>query len=212
MPFAKTGYETLLTPSNCVVVLVDHQPFQASSLKSTDVNLMLNNVVMLGKSARAFGIPTLLTSVLRERGGDIFPQLANIFPEQTPIDRTTINAWEDPRCVDWVKTTGRRKLVIAGLWTEVCLVFPVIHALADGYEVYFVTDASGGTTTEAHEMGIQRMLQAGAVPLTSMAFLCELLRDWAREEDAAKAAQIFLENGGATGTTLAWEWQLLKQA
>jgi nicotinamidase-related amidase len=108
-----------------------------------------------------------------------------------------------------VKSTGRRKIVIAALWTEICLAFPVIHALGEGYEVYFVTDASGGTSVEAHEMGIQRMIQAGAIPLTAGVFMAELQRDWAREETAGKVAEIMLEHGGASATNLAWELQLL---
>jgi hypothetical protein len=117
-----------------------------------------------------------------------------------PIDRTTITAWEDGRVVDWVRATGKKTLVFAGLWAEVCLVFPVIHALGDGYEVYFVTDASGGTSQEAHEMGIARMIQAAAVPLTTVVFMSELQRDWARTDQAAKLSEIILEHGGATAT------------
>jgi nicotinamidase-related amidase len=126
-----------------------------------------------------------------------------------PIDRTFINTWEDERCVKWMKNTGRKKIVFAALWTEVCLAFPVIHALDEGYDVYFVTDASGGTSVESHEMGIQRMIQAGAVPLTSVVFISELQRDWARMETAGKVGEILMDHGGASGTSLAWELQLL---
>lgn len=207
--FSKVGLQTMLTPDNSVLILIDHQPFQAAAVKNIDVGMMINNTVALAKTAKAFGVPTLLTSVLKDRGGLIFKQITDVFPEQTPIDRTFINTWEDERIVDWVKQTGRRKIVFAALWTEVCLAFPVIHALGDGYEVYFVTDASGGTSVEAHEMGIARMIQAGAVPLTSVVFMSELQRDWARQESANKLAEIILEHGGAAGTALAWELQLL---
>lgn len=210
--FSKIGLDTMLTPDNCVLMLIDHQPFQAAAVKNIDVATMINNTVSLAKTAKAFGVPTLLTSVLKDRGGLIFKQITDVFPEQTPIDRTFINTWEDQNCVDWVKSTGRKKVVIAALWTEVCLAFPVIHALGDGYEVYFVTDASGGTSVEAHEMGIARMIQAGAVPLTSVVFMAELQRDWARAESAAKMAEVILEHGGAVGTSLAWELQLLAGA
>jgi hypothetical protein len=132
-----------------------------------------------------------------------------VFPEQQPLDRTFINTWEDKNVVQWVEKTGRKKLVMAALWTEICLAFPVIHALGDGYEVYFVTDASGGTSVEAHEMGIQRMIQAGAIPITSGVFGAELQRDWAREATVPGLAQILLDHGGATSTNLAWELQLL---
>jgi nicotinamidase-related amidase len=207
--FSKVGLESMLTPDNSVLILIDHQPFQAAAVKNIDVGTMINNTVAIAKTAKAFGVPTLLTSVLKDRGGLIFKQITDVYPEQTPIDRTFINTWEDERVVDWVKQTGRKKIVFAALWTEVCLAFPVIHALGDGYEVYFVTDASGGTSVEAHEMGIARMIQAGAVPLTSVVFMSELQRDWARQESAAKLSEIILEHGGAAGTVLAWELQLL---
>ena len=207
--FAKVGLDTMLTPDNCVLMLIDHQPFQVAAVKNIDVALMINNVVALAKYAKAFNVPTLLTSVLQDRGGFILKPLTDVFPEQAPIDRTFINTWEDARCVDWVKKSGRKKIVFAALWTEVCLAFPVIHALGDGYEVYFVTDASGGTSVEAHEMGIARMIQAGAVPLTTVVFGAELQRDWARLESAAKVAEILLEHGGASASSLAWELQLL---
>jgi len=205
----KIGLDSMLTPDNCVVVLIDHQPFQVAAVKNIDVSLMVNNVVALAKYAKAFNVPTLLTSVLKDRGGLILKPLTDVFPEQTPIDRSFINTWEDQRCVDWVKKTGRKKIVFAALWTEVCLAFPVIHALGDGYDVYFVTDASGGTGVEAHEMGIARVVQAGAVPLTTIVFASELQRDWARAESAAKVSEVLLEHGGASASSLAWELQLL---
>lgn len=208
-PSTRTGLDAMLTPDNCVLMLIDHQPFQVSAVKNIDAALMINNVVALAKSAKIFNVPTLLTSVVQDRGGYIIRQLTDVFPEQTPIDRTMINTWEDRRCVDWVKKTGRKKIVMAALWTEICLAFPVIHALGDGYDVYFVTDASGGVSTEAHEMGIQRMIQAGAVPLTWMVFASELQRDWAREDTARKVSEALLDHGGASATNLAWELQLL---
>jgi nicotinamidase-related amidase len=206
----KVGMDGMLTPDNCALILVDHQPFQVSGVKNIDAALMINNVVALAKAAKAYGVPTLLSTVVKDRGGMLIKQLQDVFPEQTPVDRTTINTWEDDRCVQWVEKTGRNKIVMAALWTEICLAFPVIHALGEGYEVYFVTDASGGTSVEAHEMGIQRMIQAGAIPLTTVVFGAELQRDWARVETAEKLGQIMLDHGGASGTNLAWEQQLLK--
>jgi nicotinamidase-related amidase len=206
----KVGLDAMLTPDNCALILIDHQPFQVSAVKNIDVALMINNVVGLAKAAKAFGVPTLLTSVVQDRGGRIIKQLQEVFPEQVPIDRTSINTWEDERCVRWVEKTGRKKLVIAALWTEICLAFPVIHALGEGYDVFIVTDASGGVSVEAHEMGIQRMVQAGAIPITWMVFGSELQRDWAREATAGKTAQMLLDHGGASATNLAWELQLLQ--
>jgi len=205
----KTGLGALLTPDNCVLLLIDHQPFQVAGLRSHDTQSVINNVVGLAKSAKAFGVPTLLTTVVEERGGYLIKQLQDVFPEQTPINRTFINTWEDARVVDWVRKTGRKKIVMAALWTEICLAMPAIHALGDGYEVYIVTDASGGVSLEAHEMAIQRMVQAGAVPITWTVLGSELQRDWARTATVPALAQMLVEHMGVVGTSFTWEQQLL---
>jgi nicotinamidase-related amidase len=209
---SKAGIEALLTPDNCVLLLIDHQPFQFAGLRSHDTQTIINNVVGLAKSAKVFGIPTLLTTVVEDRGGRLLPALQDVFPEQRPIDRTFINTWEDPRVVDWVRKSGRRKIVMAALWTEICLAMPAIHALGDGYEVYIVTDASGGVSLEAHEMAIQRMLQAGAIPLTWTVLASELQRDWARTDTVPGLAAMLVEHMGNVGTSLTWEKQLLARA
>jgi nicotinamidase-related amidase len=207
---SKTGLGALLTPDNCALILIDHQPFQFAGLRSHDTQTIINNVVGLAKSAKVYKVPTLLTTVVEKQGGFLLKELQDVFPEQKPIDRTAINTWEDERCVAWVKRTGRKKIVMAALWTEICLAFPVIHALGDGYEVYFVSDASGGVSVEAHEMGIQRMIQAGAIPLTWTVFAAELQRDWARQETvAAYATQVLVPHMGNVGTSFLWEQQLL---
>ena len=206
------GPKALLTPQNCALILIDHQPFQVSTVANIDTALMINNVVGLAKTADAFSIPTLLTTVIKDRGGDLIKPLQDVFPDQTPIDRTFINAWQDQRVTDWVKKTGRKKIVMAALWTEICLAFPVIQSLGEGYEAYFVTDASGGVSVEAHTRGVQRMVQAGGVPLTWITFGAELQRDWARTETLAAVSKLMGENGGSVGTNLAWEFQLSKAA
>ena len=132
-----------------------------------------------------------------------------MFPEQKPINRTFINTWEDANVTDVVKKSGRKQLILAALYTEICLAMPAIQALGEGYEVFIVTDASGGVSLEAHDMAVRRMVQAGAVPITWMAVLGEWQRDWAREETAAGIAGVVLEHGGASGAALAWELQLL---
>ncbi|MGH2397192.1 MAG: isochorismatase family protein, partial [bacterium] len=170
---------------------------------------IINNVVGLAKSAKVFNVPTLLTTVLEKQGGSLLKQLQDVFPDQKPIDRTFINTWEDERVVDWVKKTRRKKVVMAALWTEICLAFPVLHALGDGYEVYFVTDASGGVSVEAHEVAVQRMVQAGGIPLTWTVFAAELQRDWARQATVPAYAQMLVENMGNVGTSFLWEQQLL---
>src|SRR6266853_5949143 len=176
----KTGLGALLTPANSALILIDHQPFQFAGRRSHDTQTIINNVVGLAKSAKVFGVPTLLSTVVEDKGGRLLKQLQDVFPEQKPIDRTFINTWEDQRVVDWVKKTGRKKIIMAALWTEICLAMPAIHALGEGYEVYIVTDASGGVSVEAHEMAIMRMVHAGAVPLTWGVLSAELQRDWAR--------------------------------
>jgi len=205
----KAGLEALLTPDNCALMLIDHQPFQFAGLRSHDTQTIINNVVGLAKAAKIFGVPTLLSTVVQDKGGFLLKQLQDVFPEQKPIDRTFINTWEDERCVEWVRKTGRKKIVMAALWTEICLAMPAIHALGDGYEVYIVTDASGGVTLEAHEMAIQRMIQAGAVPITWTVFGSELQRDWARTATVPALAQTLLDHMGVVGTSLSWEQQLL---
>ena len=206
---ACNGLDALLTPHNSALILIDHQPFQFANVRNIDPTLVLNNTIGLAKGARAFGVPTILTTVIQDRGGFLPKELQNVFPDQKPIDRTTINTWEDPRVVKAVEKTGRKKLVIAALWTEVCLAMPVIHALGEGYDVFAVTDASGGVSVEAHERAIQRMVQAGAVPITWMAVLSEWQRDWAREATVPALGEIMLAHGGSTGTSFAWELQLL---
>ena len=208
--FAKTGLDALLTPDNCVLLLIDHQPFQLANVNSHDPTLVINNVTGLAKTAKAFGIPTILTTVTEGRGGALFKQLQAVFPDQKPIDRTFINAWEDRRVVEAVKQTGRKKLVIAALWTEMCLAMPAIHAMGDGYDVYVVTDASGGVTSESHDMAIRRLVAAGAQPITWIGLGGELQRDWARTEHLAEVAQLLAEHAGATGAVLGWEAQLLQ--
>lgn len=206
---SKAGIGALLTPDNCALMLIDHQPFQFAGLRSHDTQTVINNVVGLAKAAKLFNVPTLLTTVLEERGGYLLKQLQDVFPEQKPINRTFINTWEDARCVDWVKKTGRKKIVMAALWTEICLAMPAIHALGDGYEVYIVTDASGGVSVEAHEVAVQRMVQAGAVPLTWTVFGSELQRDWARTATVPVLGEMLMQHMGNVGTSLSWELQLL---
>ena len=207
----KNGLNALLTPQDSVLILIDHQPFQFANLHSHEPTMIVNNVIGLAKTAKVFSVPTILTTVLEERGGYLIKGLQDVFPEQKPIDRTFINTWEDARVVEAVKKTGRKKLIMAALWTEICLAMPAIQAAGEGYEVYAVTDASGGVTREAHDMAVQRMIMAGVVPITWMAVMAELQRDWARESTAAGVAETLAPYGGGSGVALAWELQLLAQ-
>ena len=205
----KTGLDALLRPQDSIVVLIDHQPFQFANLNSHEPTLVANNVVGLAKGAKAFDVPTILTTVLEERGGYLIKALQDVFPDQKPIDRTFINTWEDEKVVDVVKASGRKQLILAALWTEVCLAMPTIQALAEGYDVFIVTDASGGVSAEAHDMAVRRMVAAGAVPITWLAVLSEWQRDWAREETAAAFTDVIVEHAGGSGIAFSWEMQLL---
>jgi len=146
----KTGLDALLRPQDSIVVLIDHQPYQFANLNSHEPTQIVNNVVGLAKGAKAFDVPTILTTVLEERGGYLIKQLQDVFPDQRPIDRTFINTWEDEKVVEVVKATGRKQLILAALWTEVCLSMPTIQALAEGYDVFIVTDASSRYAVRAH--------------------------------------------------------------
>jgi nicotinamidase-related amidase len=190
----------LLTPTDHLLILIDHQPQMAFATRSIDIVELRNNVTGLAKSAKVFGVPTILTTVAEKSfSGPLFPELQAVFPDQKPIDRTTMNTWEDDRISKAVNQAGRKKIVVAALWTEVCGVGPVLSALEQGFEVYFVTDASGGVSEEAHAMAVQRMLQAGAHPITWLQYLLELQRDWARQETYAAVTGIAKEHGGGYG-------------
>jgi nicotinamidase-related amidase len=205
----KTGLGALLTPENSVLVLIDHQPFQFANLHSHEPTMVVNNVIGLAKAAKVFGVPTILTTVLEERGGFLIKGLQDAFPEQKPINRTFINAWQDVRVVEAVKKTGRKKLILAALWTEICLAMPAIQAQGEGYEVYVVTDASGGVSVEAHDMAVRRMVMCGVVPMTWMAVASEWQRDWAREATVPALGEMLAGHGGGSGVAFAWEAQLL---
>jgi len=205
----KNGLDVLLRPENSIVVLIDHQPFQFANLHSHEPTMIINNVVGLAKAAKVFNVPTVLTTVLEDRGGKLLKPLQDVFPDQKPIDRTFINTWEDQKVVDVVKKSGRKQLILAGLWTEICLAMPAIQAAGEGWDVYGVTDASGGVSLEAHEMAVLRMVQAGVTPITWLAVVSEWQRDWAREETAQALGKEVLEHTGGSGVAFAWELQLL---
>jgi nicotinamidase-related amidase len=209
---SKTGLNALLTPEESVLVLIDHQPFQFANLNSHEPTMIVNNVIGLAKTAKAFKVPVILTTVVGERGGKIIKGIQDVFPNTEVIDRTFINTWQDERVVTAVKATKRKKLILASLWTEMCLAMPAIQAQGEGFEVYVVTDASGGVSPEAHDMAVRRMVQAGIVPITWVGLLGEWQRDWAREETLPDLISLLIEHGGATGVAYAWERQLLGES
>ncbi len=205
----KTGLDALLTPENSVLVLIDHQPFQIANLHSHEPTMIINNVIALAKAAKAFNVPTILTTVVEERGGILLKGIQDVFPEQRPINRTFINAWQDTRVVEAVRKTRRKQVVFAALWTEICLAMPAIQAKGDGLDIFVVTDASGGVSAEAHDMAVRRVVQAGVVPITWLAVVSEWQRDWARPAALPALTEMLLQHGGGTGVALAWEAQLL---
>ncbi len=172
----------LLTPQNAALVIIDFQPVQVASIQSMEKRTLVANITNVAKTAKLFGLPTVLSTVnvATGRNQPIIHQLAEVFPDIAPIDRTSINAWEDQDFVFAVRATRRKKLILAALWTEVCLVHPALDALAEGFEVYPVVDAVGGTSRPAHEAGLQRLVQAGAQPTSWVQLICELQRDWNR--------------------------------
>jgi nicotinamidase-related amidase len=205
----RNGLASLLRPQDSVVVLIDHQPFQLANLNSHDPHMAVNNATALAKAAKAFGVPTILTSVIADRGGLLFPQITDVFPGQQVIDRTFINTWEDRKVVDAVKATGRKQLIVAGLYTEICVAMPVIQALGEGWDVTVITDACGGVSVEAHQVAIQRMIAAGANMMTWLALASEWQRDHARTETAPAFIEILKQHAAGVGIAFLWEQQLL---
>lgn len=200
----------LLTPQNSALVLIDHQPQMAFGVQSIDRQLLRNNVTGLAKAGKAFNIPTVLTSVAAKTfSGPLWKEITDIFPNTPVIDRTSMNSWDDKNFRTAVEKTGRKKIVMAALWTEVCLVFPTVEMIRDGYQVYVVTDASGGTSTEAHERAIQRAIQAGAIPVTWQQVMLEWQRDWARGETYAAVTGIAKEHSGAYGLGISYAKEML---
>src|SRR4051794_31707356 len=200
----------LLTPENCTVILIDHQPQMAFAVQSMDRQMLVNNVTGLAKAAKIFNVPTILTSVAAKTfSGPIFDEVLDVFPGHTIIDRTSMNSWEDKQFVDAVEKIGRKKLVMAALWTEVCLCMPALCALEEGYEVYAVDDASAGTSVTAHQMAMQRVTQAGAIPVSWMQVLLELQRDWARTGTYEAVGATAKMHGGAYGVGMRYAKSML---
>ncbi|WP_337060414.1 hydrolase [Serratia marcescens] len=203
----------LLDKDNSALIFIDHQPQMAFGVANIDRQQLKNNVVGLAKAGKIFNIPTLFTSVETESfSGYIWPELLAVHPEITPIERTSMNSWEDAAFVKAVEATGRKKLVISALWTEVCLTFPALMALEAGYEVYVVTDTSGGTSVDAHERSIDRMVQAGAVPVTWQQVLLEYQRDWARKDTYDAVMALVREHSGAYGMGVDYAYTMVHHA
>jgi len=201
---------SLLTPENCTVIFIDHQPQMTFGVMSIDRQLLMNNVIGLAKAAKIFKVPVILTTVeTKGFSGYMWPQILEHFPDQQPIERTSMNSWEDKKFVAEVERIGRKKLVMAALWTEVCLAFPAIQAIEAGYEVYAVDDASGGTSEVAHRCAMQRIVQAGAVPVTWQQVLLEFQRDWAHKETYDAVMEVVMQHSGAYGQGVEYAYTMV---
>ena len=199
---AKPG-KTLLAPADHVLILIDFQSQMAFATKSIDAVLLRNNAALISKAAKEFKISIILTTVAEKSfSGPIFDEIRSVFPTDSVIDRTTMNTWEDERIAQRVNSVGKSRVVFAGLWTSVCIVGPALSALDQGFEVYVITDACGDVSDEAHERAMQRMIQLGARPMTSLQYILELQRDWARSETYNQTVHTSVQHGGAYGLGL----------
>ena len=184
----------LLTPQNAALVLIDYQPSQLAGVHSMDRDLLMKNAVSTVRTVKTFGVPVIhsTVNVASGQGKPTLPELAELLADDKPLDRTTVNSWEDIEFVDAVHATGRRKLIFLALWTEICMAFTALDALREGYEVYPVVDAIGGTSPEAHRAGLDRVIQAGGQPTSWVSLACELQRDWARLDTVQEIIEIVL--------------------
>jgi nicotinamidase-related amidase len=207
----------VLTPQNSQLIFIDHQPQMAFGVQSIDRQTLKNNVVALAKSAKVFGIPTIITTVETDSfSGHTYPELLAVFPEAPLLERTSMNSWDDQKVRDALAngaSEGRRKIVVSGLWTEVCNLTFALSAMHDtDYEIYMVADASGGTSQEAHDYAMQRMIQAGVVPVTWQQVLLEWQRDWARKETYDATIAIVQEHSGAYGMGVDYAYTMVHKA
>lgn len=204
----------VLTPQNSQLIFIDHQPQMAFGVQSMDRQAMKNNAVGLAKAAKIFNIPTTITTVESESfSGYTYPELLDVFPGQKTLERTSMNSWDDQKVRDALKANGRKKVVVAGLWTEVCNTTFALCAMLEGdYEIYMVGDASGGTSKEAHDYAMQRMVQAGVVPVTWQQVLLEWQRDWAHRDSYDAVMQLVKEHSGAYGMGVDYAYTMVHKA
>ncbi|MEJ2604554.1 MAG: hydrolase [Gammaproteobacteria bacterium] len=204
----------LLTAENSQLIFIDHQPQMAFGVQSIDRQTLKNNVVALAKAAKLFAIPTTITTVETESfSGYTYPELLAVFPEHELLERTSMNSWDDRKVRDALAASGRNKVIVSGLWTGICNNMFAFSAMADaGYEIYMVADASGDTSPEAHDLAMQRMIQAGVVPMTTIQTLLEWQRDWARREHYDGLMDIIREHGGAYGMGIDYAYTMVHKA
>jgi len=209
----KRSEKGLLTPDNCVVALIDHQPQMLFGVSYPDRESIINHTAALAKATRVFDMPVVLTTVETQSfSGNIWPQILAVFPKRTPIERSSMNAWDDPNFVAAIKATGRKKIVLAGLWTEVCVTFPSVQAIHDGYEVYVVEDCCGDVSQLAHDNAMKRVIQAGAKPVTSLQVMLEFQRDWAEKDTYDAVMDIVKTHYGAYGVGVEYAYTMVHNA
>src|ERR1700693_3628317 len=207
---AKRSEKGLLTPDNCVVTLIDLQPQMLFGVANFDRQAIINNNVALSKAARVFEVPVVLSTVeTKGFSGNMWPQIQAVFPKQTPIERTTMNAWDDENFVAAVQKSGRKKIVLAGLWTESCVTLPTIQALHDAYEVYVVEDCCGDVSQLAHDNAMKRVIQAGAKPVTALSVMLEWQRDWAETDTYHAVMDIVKTHCGAYGVGVEYAYTMI---
>jgi len=203
----------LITADNSAVVFIDHQPQMTFGVANIERHQLINNVVMLAKAAKEFGIPAILTAVETESfSGYIWPQLMDIFPGQQAIERSSMNSWDDADFRQAVEATGRKNIIISGLWTEVCVTWPTLNMLNEGYNIYVVEDACGATSQLAQDAAIRRCIQAGAIPMTAIATVLEFQRDWANREHYDALMDILREHAGAYGSGIEYAYSMVHKA
>lgn len=204
----------LLTKDNCALAFIDLQPQMSFGAASgIDRQLLVNNVLMLAKGAREFGVPAIITTVETESfSGPTWPQLLDVFPDQTPIERTGMNSWDTQAFRDAIKATGKKNIILSGLWTEVCITWPTLNMLAEGYNIFVVEDACAGTSPAAHDAALSRMVQAGAVRMTTIATVLEFQRDWAHRDHYNALMNLFREHGGGYGMGIEYAYTMVHKA
>ncbi|MDQ0782417.1 hydrolase [Chryseobacterium sp. W4I1] len=205
--------QALLNPTNHALVLIDHEGQMAFATKNISMEELRNNVALVAGGSKIFNIPTVVTTVAEKSfAGPVFPEISAVYPEATSgyVDRTTMNTWEDVNAHKAITGKNKKKLVLAGLWTSVCVVGPALSALEEGYDVYVISDASGDISKEAHDQAMTRMIQAGAHPITSVQYILELQRDWSRKETYKPVNDLMKKYGGAYGLGIQYAQDMLK--
>ena len=210
---AKRSEKGLLTPDNCVVAFIDHQPQMLFGVSNFDRGLIINNTVALAKATRIFDVPVVLTTVeTKSFSGNMWPQLKAVFPSQQPIERSSMNSWDDPKFVNAIVKTGKKKIILAGLWTETCIALAAVQAMHDGYEVYVAEDCCGDLSQLNHDNAMRRVIQAGAKPVTALSTMLEWQRDWAQRDTYDAVMDVVKNHFGAYGIGVEYAYTMVHGA